>query len=189
MAFLIPSAPSASVPYGSLDEPEILLSSDTRSDSSLLKAEEENKKQKMSVVPPMNGDQRQRVTYRSTENICEMRPTARILFLITLRRSALSRSAVVTTLDDGISALSLSSSCVHILSTAASMSVTMTPPSVNHQGNGRRNLAHSLFSPTNGRLQLNASIKFGSQYGCGMLLNCRMLNMFASYWTIAALLL
>ena len=35
MAFLMPSAPSASVPYGSLDEPEILLSSDTRSDSSL----------------------------------------------------------------------------------------------------------------------------------------------------------
>ncbi len=35
MAFLIPSAPRASVPYGSLDEPEILLSSDTRSDSSL----------------------------------------------------------------------------------------------------------------------------------------------------------
>ena len=46
MAFLIPSAPSASVPYGSLDEPEILLSSDTRSDSSLLKAEEENKRKR-----------------------------------------------------------------------------------------------------------------------------------------------
>lgn len=40
MAFLIPSAPRASVPYGNLDEPEILLSSDTRSDSSLLKVEE-----------------------------------------------------------------------------------------------------------------------------------------------------
>ncbi len=35
MAFLMPSAPRASVPYGSLDEPEMLLSSDTRSDSSL----------------------------------------------------------------------------------------------------------------------------------------------------------
>ena len=35
MAFLIPSAPRASVPYGSLDEPEILLSPDTPSDSSL----------------------------------------------------------------------------------------------------------------------------------------------------------
>jgi hypothetical protein len=35
MAFLMPSAPSASVPYGNLDEPEMLLSSDTRSDSSL----------------------------------------------------------------------------------------------------------------------------------------------------------
>src|SRR5579863_1106157 len=35
IAFLMPSAPSASVPYGSLDEPEMLLSSDTRSDSSL----------------------------------------------------------------------------------------------------------------------------------------------------------
>ena len=35
MASLIPSAPIAKVPYGSLDEPDMLLSSDTRSDSSL----------------------------------------------------------------------------------------------------------------------------------------------------------
>lgn len=44
MAFLIPSAPRASVPYGSLDEPEILLSSETRSDSSLSYVEEANAK-------------------------------------------------------------------------------------------------------------------------------------------------
>ena len=44
MAFLIPSAPRASVPYGSLDEPEILLSSDTRSDSSLLNPGEKKAK-------------------------------------------------------------------------------------------------------------------------------------------------
>jgi hypothetical protein len=35
MASLMPSAPEANVPYGSLDAPDILLSSDTRSDSSL----------------------------------------------------------------------------------------------------------------------------------------------------------
>ena len=35
MAFLMLSAPGASVPYGSLEEPEMLLCSDTRSDSSL----------------------------------------------------------------------------------------------------------------------------------------------------------
>ena len=64
------------------------------------------------------------VTHRSRENMCEMRPTARILFLITLRRSALSRSTG-TTLGGGPSAPSLSSSSVHMLSTAANMSVTM----------------------------------------------------------------
>jgi hypothetical protein len=35
MASLIPSAPIANVPKGSLEDPDILLSSDTRSDSSL----------------------------------------------------------------------------------------------------------------------------------------------------------
>ena len=63
-------------------------------------------------------------THRSRENMCEMRPTARILFLITLRRSALSRSAGAT-VAGASSALSLSSSSVHMLSTAANMSVTV----------------------------------------------------------------
>lgn len=35
IASLIPSAPSARVPYGSLPDPDTFLSSDTRSDSSL----------------------------------------------------------------------------------------------------------------------------------------------------------
>ena len=35
IASLIPSAPNAKVPYGSFDDPDTLLSSDTRSDSSL----------------------------------------------------------------------------------------------------------------------------------------------------------
>ena len=35
IASLIPSAPNAKVPYGSFDDPDMLLSSDTRSDSSL----------------------------------------------------------------------------------------------------------------------------------------------------------
>lgn len=46
MAFLIPSAPSASVPYGSLDEPEMLFSSDTRSDSSLFNSTKGGRKGK-----------------------------------------------------------------------------------------------------------------------------------------------
>lgn len=33
-----------------------------------------------------------------------------------------------------------------------------------------------LFSPTNGKLHVNTSMKFGSQYGCGVQLNCRMLR-------------
>ena len=133
MAFLMPSAPSASVPYGSLDEPEMLLSSDTRSDSSLFggSAEGQSRKGKKGSRQWSCGAERSRyvaeeatVTHRSRENMCEMRPTARILFLITLRRSALSRSTG-TTLGGGPSALSLSSSSVHMLSTAANMSVTM----------------------------------------------------------------
>jgi hypothetical protein len=50
MAFLMPSAPSASVPYGSLDEPDILLSSDTRSDSSLYNEGGEAKKARRGQV-------------------------------------------------------------------------------------------------------------------------------------------
>jgi hypothetical protein len=41
MAYLMPSAPNASVPYGNLDEPEMLFSTDTRSDSSLYNEESE----------------------------------------------------------------------------------------------------------------------------------------------------
>ena len=48
---------------------------------------------------------------------------------------------------------------------------------------------HSLFSPANGRLQVNASLKSGSRYGCGVQLNCRIFSTLASYLRIAALLL
>jgi hypothetical protein len=136
MAFFMPSAPSASVPYGSLDEPEMLFSSDTRSDSSLFNGGRKGKAEKarkghVSGAARQN-DRDKTVTHRSRENMCERRPTARILFLITLRRSALSRSTG-TMVGGGSSALSLSSSWVHILSTAANMSVTVgnDQPSIN----------------------------------------------------------
>jgi len=58
IAFLMPSAPSASVPYGSLPVDVMFFSSETFSDSS-----------------------------RSTANTRAIRPTARILFLITALRS------------------------------------------------------------------------------------------------------
>lgn len=59
-----------------------------------------------------------------------------------------------------------SSSAVQMLSTCTSISVT--------------------FSPTNGRLQENTSMKLGSQYGCGDALNCRIFITLFSYFRIAA---
>ena len=56
---------------------------------------------------------------------CDMRPPAKILFLITLRLSARSRStAAALAPADPPRRPSISSSCVHVFSTAASMSVT-----------------------------------------------------------------
>ena len=43
------------------------------------------------------------------------------------------------------------------------------------------------FSPTKGRDQVNTSIKFGSQYGCGEQLNCRMFMTLFSYFSTAAI--
>jgi len=43
MAYLMPSAPNASVPYGILDEPDMFFSTDTRSDSLLYNKERINK--------------------------------------------------------------------------------------------------------------------------------------------------
>lgn len=42
------------------------------------------------------------------------------------------------------------------------------------------------FSPTNGNDQVNTSMKFGSQYGCGEQLNCRMFITLFSYLSTAA---
>jgi hypothetical protein len=115
MASLIPSAPRAKVPYGNLDEPDMLLSSDTRSDSSL---RTQTQRADMS-----NG--KGKIANRSTEKTRAIRPTARILLLTILRRSAASGdggSGGRTT--DSSSELSMSSSCEHVFSTATSISVT-----------------------------------------------------------------
>jgi len=77
--------------------------------------------------------------------MCEMRPTARILFLITLRRSALSRSAGAT-VAGASSALSLSSSSVHMLSTAANMSVTVGQDQLSMNGDSTLARGLTLFA-------------------------------------------
>lgn len=42
------------------------------------------------------------------------------------------------------------------------------------------------FSPTNGKDQVNTSMKFGNQYGCGEQLNCLMFITLFSYFKTAA---
>ena len=42
------------------------------------------------------------------------------------------------------------------------------------------------FSPTNGKDQVNTSMKFGNQYGCGEQLNCLIFITLFSYFKIAA---
>jgi hypothetical protein len=121
------------------------------------------------VVHPMNEDQRHTVTYRSTENICEMRLTARILFLTTFCLVAVDGPNALGWFLCALLELLLRAYIKH-----RSQHIR------NYEATNYQSRAHSLVSPTNDRLQLNASIKFGGQYGCGMLLNCRMLNMFAS---------
>lgn len=115
MASLIPSAPKAKVPYGNLDDPDMLLSSDTRSDSSL------QKQTQRGYVKNGRGE----FANRSTEKTRAIRPTARILLLTILRRSAESEvgdTGVTTT--DSSSELSMSSSREHVFSTATSISAT-----------------------------------------------------------------
>jgi hypothetical protein len=48
---------------------------------------------------------------------------------------------------------------------------------------------NALFSPTKGSDQVKTSMKLGSQYGCGVQLNCRMFITLFSYLSTAALLL
>ena len=122
MASLIPSAPRAKVPAGNLDEPDMLLSSDTRSDSSL---------QTQTQRGDMNNG-KGKVANRSTEKTRAIRPTARILLLTILRRSALAWSGGGDTggmTTDSSSELSMSSSCEHVFSTATSISVTCSEDS------------------------------------------------------------
>ena len=182
MASFIPSAPIAKAPYGSLDEPDMLLSSETRSDSSLWV--------QLCIETIANEDGN--VAHRSTENTRAIRPTARILLLTILRRSTASAGGDVGGMTtDSSSELSMSSSCEHVFSTAQSISVTYIEGSRQLTRPQRTVIIRecALFSPTNGRLQVNASIKLGSQYGCGVQLNCRMFSTFDSYLRIAALLL
>lgn len=123
MASLIPSAPEASVPYGNLLEPDIFLSSDTRSDSSL------PNQTHVSTKKIGRTDEGKKVkTYRKSENTLDILPTAKILFRMTFLLSAES-SAIFATVDtsDVVSSseLSSSSSFVHVFRTATNMSVTV----------------------------------------------------------------
>ena len=130
MASLIPSAPRAKVPYGNLDEPDMLLSSDTRSDSSLRSQTQRGH---------MNNG-KGKIANRSNEKTRAIRPTARILLLTILRRSAESGGGFSGDgfTGDGFtggrttgssSELSMSSSCEHVFSTATSISVTCSEDS------------------------------------------------------------
>ena len=175
MAFLMPSAPSASVPYGSLDEPEILLSSDTRSDSSLPYIE-------YSIFIERRNAPKQREKVRHT-------PDGQDLILdhlasfgkITVNGRCTRRGGPLrTALHEFLLRAYIEHRREHIRN---------CQPVNDDRPRKKQKTSSALFSPTNGRLQLNASMKLGSQYGCGMLLNWRILNMFASYLTIAALLL
>lgn len=136
MAFLIPSDPKASVPYGRRLEPETLLSSETFSDSSLSTGR--------CVSDPHA--RRGGKTHRSSANTRAMRPTAMILFLMTFRRSMASPSDESGDMGDvGIIATSSSSnsSFVQVLSTATSMSVTELLASVDEDERGRHEM-HSF---------------------------------------------
>jgi hypothetical protein len=113
MASLMPSAPSASVPYGNLFDPEMLLSSDTFSASSLLKKRIYIKRNKEVEM-----------TNRRTAKTRAIRPTAKILLLMILLRSDSSPVGLVTTGTSSTGSFSSSSSFEHVLSTATSMSVT-----------------------------------------------------------------
>lgn len=119
IASLIPSEPDASVPYGSLLEPDTLLSSDTFSDSSL------PTKRGVSIS---TFKEQQKAPHRSKANTRAIRPTAMILFLMTFRRSTESGDVgVVGDTGDEIiatSSSSSSSSFVQVFSTATNMSVT-----------------------------------------------------------------
>src|SRR5713226_4567062 len=132
-----------------------------------------------------------KIANRSSEKTRAIRPTARILLLTILRRSAavgVGFSGGRTT--DSSSELSMSSSREHVFSTATSISVTCSDDTRQLAMFQRRSFKRcSLFSPTSGRLHVNASMKLGSQYGCGVQLNCRIFNTFDSYLRIAALLL
>ena len=126
-------------------------------------------------------------TYRSRPKVLSILPIALILFLIILLRSACSTETVVGDVERS-SSCSSSSSLVHVFKIATNISVTgrMHQRLIWIQGISRVNVH---FSPTNGKLHVKTSIKFGNQKGCGVQLNCRMFITLLSYLRTVALLL
>ena len=111
----MPSDPSTSVPYGKLFEADIFLSSDTRSASSLwIRVSKTGSMVCVKVT----------VTHRSTAKTLAIFPTARILFLMTLRRSVESPPSSASMSSGSSSVASSSSSLEQVLRIAISMSVT-----------------------------------------------------------------
>lgn len=156
----MPSAPKANVPNGSLPVGESVLSSITRSEFS-----------------------------RNTENTRDILPTARILLRMTVLRSSVSLVDVGSSNDNRCSS-SASSSLLQILRIASSISVTRQHQSISILVIQQPSTPpYLLFSPTKGKLQVNTSMKLGSQYGCGVQLNCRIFMTLFSYLSTAALLL
>jgi len=119
--------------------------------------------------------------HRSKENTRAILPTAIILFLMICLRSSCGAKDGETSVS---SSPSSSSSLVHVLRTATSMSVT-----IRRQWFRCTKRKGALFSPTNGKLQVKTSMKLGNQYGWGVQLNCLMFIMLLSYFRTAALLL
>ena len=180
IAFLIPSAPDARVPYGSLDDPRTLLSSEIISDSSL------DTKKRIKY----EGKKAISTTYRSRVKILAILPTAIILFLMIFLRPPCSTETVVGGMMERSSSCSSSSSLEHVFKIATNISVTGKMHQCRfREWYGSKRGVNALFSPTNGKLHVKTSIKFGNQKGCGAHLNCRMFTRLLSYLRTVAKLL
>jgi hypothetical protein len=128
------------------------------------------------------------VTHRRIWKTLCILPTARILFLICCLRCAISlgvnaRSAIVrvsSSSDD----VSSNSSSLHTDKTASNISATLSHPADQHKPQGG-SIYGLLLAPTNGKLHVKASMKFGSQYGCELELYCRMVMFLFAYFSTA----
>lgn len=131
IAFRMPSAPLAKVPYGNFVIPARLFNSETFSDSSLLVLTK-SFCQKIKYTTD-------ETTNRSKENTLAIRPITRILFLMTCLLSVTSplielgesntdvRVSSASTSTAGVFKSPFNSSLVQQLSTATSISVTRFP--------------------------------------------------------------